>query len=210
MKLFARSTADSLSAARQSLAGAEAKIVELEAARGANLLEADTIAEVQRIDSELTTQHHAASIYRDRIVGLVDRQRQEERDRLEAEKAAAIADMGKRVSRRDAAGQLLETALTKVREACAELSAADEAIFPAPSSSYLSTASMAPLCRRDRRYSDPMPRLVIGPVRAIADGAGAGLAEEIRQKGADLIAIMQAEPIAEPDDIDDDDTAAAA
>jgi hypothetical protein len=208
MKLFGRSTTDQLATARQSLAGAEAKIAELETARGAKLLEADTISEVQKIDSELTTQRHAASIYRDRIAGLIERQRQEERDHLEREKADRIAATTKRLALREDAAQKLETALAKVREAYAALAAADEAIFP--SGGYLSTTSMAPLCRRDRRASDPMPRVVIGPVRAIADGGGTGLADEIQQKGRDLIAIMQAEPIAEPDDIEDGDTEAAA
>jgi hypothetical protein len=208
VKLFARSTADNLAAARQSLAGAEAKIVELENSRREKLLETDSIAEVQRIDSELATLRNASSIYRDRISGLIDRQRQEERARLEVEKAGKIADMSKRLARRDAAAQHLETALAKVRDAYAELKAADEAIFPAPSNNYLSTASMAPLCRRERRPSDPMQRTIIGPVRAIADGAGAGLAEEIQQKGRDLIAFLEAEPIDEPVHSDDEEQAA--
>ena len=211
MKLFTRSTADNLAAARQSLAGAETKIGELEAVRTAKLPEAD-LAEVQRIDQDLVTQRHAASIYRDRIGSLIDRLRQEERERLEAEKADKIADMAKRVARRDAAAQQLETALAGVRKAYIELAAADEAIFPAHSGfNYLSTTSMAPLCRRDRSAFDPAIRVVIGPVRAIADGAGADLVEDIRQKGRDLIAIMEAEPIAESvDDNEDDDNEVAA
>ena len=54
-----------------------------------------------------------------------------------------------------------------------------------------------------------MPRTIIGPVRAIADGAGTGLAEEIQQKGRDLLEILQAEPIPEPDDENDDSEIAA-
>jgi predicted RNase H-like nuclease (RuvC/YqgF family) len=208
MKLFARSTADSLASTRQALAGAEAKIVELETLRSDKLFEADTIAEVQRIDSELATQRHAASIYRDRIVGLIERQRQEERDRLEQQKSAKIAEMSKRLARRDDAAQILEAALTSVRKVYAELLAADEAIFPAYSGfNYLSITSVAQL-RRDRRPSDPMPRTITGPVRAIADGAGTGLAEEIQQKGVDLIEIMSAEPI-EFDDVDESNEVAA-
>jgi hypothetical protein len=208
MKLFGRTTADNLAAARQSLAGAEAKILELEAVRAAKLPDAD-LAEVQRIDTDLATHRHAASIYRDRIASLIERQRQEERERLQAEKATSIANMTKRVVRRDAAGQRLETALVEMRSACAELLAADEEI--APGGSYLSITSLSPLCRRDRRHSDPAPRFVIGPIRAIADGVGADLAEDIRQKGLDLIAIMEAEPIAESvDENEDDDTEVAA
>jgi hypothetical protein len=209
MKLFSRSTTDSLAAARQSLDGTEAKIAELEATRGAKLLEADTIADVQRIDQELTTQRQAASIYRDRIAGLVARQRQEQRDRLEAEKADKIAEAEKLITRRDSAALKLEAALTKVREAYAELQAVDQAVFP--NGGYLSVGSLLPLCRRDRRPSDPLPRLVIGSVRAIADGAGEGLAAEIRQKGLDLLDLMRAEPIPEiADEITQEDTEVAA
>lgn len=210
MKLFARSTADNLAAARQSLAAAEAKIAELETQRTLKLPDAD-ITELQKIDSELATHRQAASIYRDRVASLINRRRQEERERLEREKADEIAEVEKRLARRDTAARCLETALAEVCGAYAELAASDEAIFPSQgSTSYLSIFSMSLLCRRSRRTTDPIPRNVIGPVRAIADGAGAGLADEIQQKGRDLLDLMQTEPITEPGEGEDDDTEVAA
>jgi hypothetical protein len=217
MKLFGRSTSDQLATARQSLAGANAKIAEGEALRGAKLLETDTITEVQRIDAELATHRHAASIYRDRIASLIDRQRKEDRESRETDKAGAILEIGKRVARRDNASRLVETKSNELSAGVAELLAADAAVFadwplilPTPNHfSYLSVSAMSPLCKRDRRPSDFEPRVIVGPARAIADGAADGLAEEIRQKGIDLIEMLEALELPEEDFPDDDAEAAA-
>jgi hypothetical protein len=190
--LFTRSTTDSLAATRQSLAGAEAKIAELEAARGAKLLEAETIADVQRLDSELTTQRHAANIYRDRISGLVARQRQEERERLEAEKAARIADMTKRLANWQNAAQRVDEATAALQGAVLNLDAADVAIFGENPfrQNYLSARSISALCDREAGPRDEPgineSRRVVGPLRKIAKGAPYGMAEEIADRGRRL------------------------
>jgi hypothetical protein len=219
MKLpFTRSTDTSLAAAREALGVAEAKIAELETARAGQLLESDDLRDVQRIDADLQAQRHAASIYRDRIAGLTDQRRKEERANREAEKTAALIEIGKRLARRDNASRLVETKSNELSAGVTELLAADAAVFadwplilPTPNHfSYLSVSAMLPLCKRDRRASDFEPRVIVGPARAIADGAADGLAEEIRQKGVDLIEMLEALELPEEEFPDDEAEVAAA
>jgi hypothetical protein len=197
MKLtFFNNPDDTLRSAEAALASTDAKLVDLLAQRAAKLLEADFEAAVEAIDRKIEAHRRAVAIGRDRVVALAQKRRADELNRLQREKSDKIAVTQKLVTRRDSAALKLESALIKVREAYTELSEVDQTIFP--SGSYLSVASLPALCRRDRRSSDPMPRLIVGPVRAIADGAGTGLSAEIQQKGRDLIETMTAEPIPEP------------
>ena len=196
-------------AAEAALAQTETKITELLRQREAKLIDADYAGGIDAIDRQLDVHRRAAVIHRDRIAALILKQHSDTRDRLEKEKADKIADTEKRLARRDAAAEKLELALSKVREAYTELMVVDEAVLSS-GLSYLSAASLPALCRRDRRPADPVPRLVIGSVRAIADGAGEGLAVEIRQKGLDLLDLMRAEPTPEPHDESNDNAEIAA
>jgi hypothetical protein len=193
MTLFRVDPVEAYKSAEAALADTEAKIAELEAERSAKLLAPNYAGEVDAIDRQIEAQRRAATIHCDRIATMAEKQRADERARLEREKADKIADMRKRLARRDTAAERLEAALLAVREAYTELNTIDEAIFP--DGGYLSTASLPLLCRRDRRPSDPTPRMIVGAVRSIADGAGEGLAEEVKAKGVDLIETLQAEPI---------------
>jgi hypothetical protein len=208
---FSRTDPDeTLKAAEAALAQAESKIADLERDRAAKLLELDYTAGVESIDLQISAHRRAAVVHRDRLAAMLQKRRTDDRARLEREKADGIADIGKRLARRDSAAQRLEAALADVSAVFAELSAADEATFtgwhavlPAPNTvSYLSIGSMATLCRRDRRPSDFDARVIVGSVRSIAEGAAEGLAAEVQQKGRDLLEILQAEPI--PDDVDEE------
>jgi hypothetical protein len=210
VKLFDRSTSDQMAAAHHQLAGANAKIAELEALRAAKLPDAE-IADVQRIDAELAIHRHAASIYLDRIAALGDRQRQEERASRKADKAAAVAEIAKRLARRDNASRLVEAKCSELRAGVAELLAADAAVFadwpmslPPPNNfSYLSIGALAPLCKRDRRPSDFQSPVLIGPLRQLVEGAADGLAAQISQKGIDLIAMLEdLQPEEEDDEVE--------
>jgi predicted RNase H-like nuclease (RuvC/YqgF family) len=201
MTFFRVDPVEAYKSAEAALAQTEARIVELEGERAAKLLSPNYAGEVDALDRQIEAQRRAAVVHCDRIAAMAEKQRAEERARLEREKADKIADMRKRLARRDTAAERLETALEAVRELTAELTAIDEAIFP--DGGYLSTSSLYLLCRRDRRPSDPASRLVIGPVRSIADGAGEGLADAVKEKGVALIETMEAEPI-EADQADEE------
>jgi hypothetical protein len=214
MKLFGRSTTDNLAAARQSLAGAEAKIAELENLRTAKLPDAD-IADVQRIDSELATHRHAASIYCDRIASLVDRQRKEERERLEQKKAEHIADVSKRLAHLQSAAKRVDEATAALQSAVQTLDRADAAVFgDSLVRSYLSARSIDALAERAAGPRDELgineARRVVGPLRKIARGAPYGLAEEIEDRGRRLLEFLESEPIPEPefDDVADEEAVA--
>lgn len=214
MALFTRSTADNLAATRRSLADTEARISAVTATRAEKLLEAEGIADVQKLDAELATLRNAATIYRDRISGLIARQRQEERERLEAEKAARIADMTKRLANWQNAAQRVDEATATLQSAVRNLDAADVAIFGENPirQNYLSARSISALCDREAGPRDEPgineSRRVVGPLRKIAKGAPYGMAEEIADRGRRLIESMQAEPIEL--EFSDDDTEAAA
>lgn len=193
MTFFRIDPVEAYKSAEAALAQTEARIVELEDERAAKLLAPNYAGEVDALDRQIEAQRRAAVVHCDRIAAMAEKQRADERARLEREKADRIADMRKRLARRDTAAERLEAALVAVREAYAELSAVDKAIFP--DGGYLSASSLHLLCRRDRRPSDPTPRMIVGAVRSIADGAGEGLADAVKEKGNDLIETMQAEPI---------------
>jgi hypothetical protein len=208
MSLFNRSLESSLTTAREKRTAAEAKSAALLRDREAALIASDDVAKVDAIDRAIDAERRTASILTDRIAALINEQRAEQRAQLEAAKAASIADARKRLSRRDDAAEKLEAALAAVRSAYAALADADSAIFSEPGRSYLSVTSLPSLNRRDRRATDPTPRLVIGPIRAIVDGIGVGLADVIKEKGVALIETMTAAPI-EFENTDDDAEVAA-
>jgi hypothetical protein len=194
---------DTRRAAEAAMADTERKIADLERDRAAKLLEPDYAGGVETIDRQIEAQRRAAGVHRDRIAAMVIKVRSDERARLEREKAEHIVETGNRLARRDVAAAKLETALAAVKAAYSELSAADHAIFAgARGLSYLSIDAMPALCRRDRRPQDFNARIIVGPIRAIVEGAADGLAEEIARKGRDLVDSLQAEPVAELDDDD--------
>jgi hypothetical protein len=208
---------DTRRAAEAALLQTETKIADLERDRAAKLLEDNYAGGVEQIDRQIEAQQRAATVHRDRIAAMVAKRHVEARARLERERANGIVEIGKRLAHRDTAAQRLEVALKAVRDAYTELSAADAAAFtgwpsvlPTSNSlSYLAIDGMQAFCKKPRGLHDFESRTIIGPVRSIVDGAADGLAEEIQQKGRDLIEMLQAESIPEPETSDDETEAAA-
>lgn len=215
MALFSRSTADNLAATRRSLADTEARIAALAATRAEKLLEAEGIADVQKLDAELATLRNALAIYGDRIEGLRQRQRQEERNRLEAEKTARIVEAEKRIANWQKAAHQVDIATAALQAAVRNLDAADDEIFGEDPyhRGRLSANFIEVLCERSAGPQDHLGmnehRRIIGPLRRIAKGGPHfGLAEVVADRGRQLIEAMQAEPIAI--EFPDDDSEAAA
>jgi hypothetical protein len=202
MKLpFARSFETSLSTAREKRDIAEAKILALLRDREAALIASDDVAKVDAIDHAIDAERRTAGILTDRIAALISEARAEQRAQRQRERVDAIAASRLQIEQRNSIAGRLAAALAQVRTAAIELIAADAALFSGHRHlDFLSISAMPELCRRDRRASDFEPRVIVGPVRSIAEGAADGLLEEIRNKGQRLIEILESEPIFEPDD----------
>jgi hypothetical protein len=206
VKLFGRSFETSLSTAREKRGAAEAKISALLRDREAALIASDDVVKVDAIDRAIDAERRTVGILTDRIAALISEQRAEQRAQRQRERVDAIAASRLEIEQRNSIAQRLAAALAQVRTTATELIAADAALFSGTRDmDFLSISAMPELCRRDRRFNDPVPRIIVGPVRSIAEGAADGLAEEIRQKGIDLIEMLEAEPIPEPDDEDTED-----
>lgn len=209
MRLFAQSFEASLSTAREKRGTAEARISALLRDREAALIASDDVAKVDAIDRAIDAERRTVGILTDRIAALIGEQRAEQRAQRQRERVDAIAASRLQIEQRNSIAARLAAALAQVRTAATELIAADAALFGGLRHlDFLSISAMPELCRRDRRASDFPARVIVGPVRSIADGAADGLAEEIRQKGIDLIEILQAAEIHENEFVDDDAEAA--
>lgn len=194
---------DTRRAAEAALAQTEAKIAELERARAAALLTDNYTGAVDAIDVQLAAQRRAVIVHGDRIAAMVRKRQSDDRARLESERAERVADTRKRLV-------VLRTAAVQVDEATATLQAAvqaldraDDVVFGESSRSYLSTRSIAALAERAAGPRDVLgineTRMVIGPLRRIANGAPYDLAAEVEDRGRRLIEFMESEPIPEPE-----------
>jgi hypothetical protein len=211
MKLpFARSFETSLSTAREKRGTAEAKISALLRDREAALIASDDVAKVGAIDHAIDAERRTVGILTDRIAALISEARAEQRAQRQREKLDGIAASRLQIEQRNSIAARLAAALAQVRTAATELIAADAALFSGlRHMDYLSISAMPELCRRDRRASDFEPRVIVGPVRSIADGAADGLLEEIRNKGQRLIEMLEEEDLPEEEFSDDDAEVAA-
>lgn len=131
-RIFQPDTATALLRARSAFDAAESQISDFKTARDValkNLDDESAVAEVQRLDHEIEAHQHAASIYHERIGALLERQREDERGNREAEKAAAVAEVGKRLARRQSAARKFDEATEVFIAEIAKLQAADAAVF---------------------------------------------------------------------------------
>ena len=87
------------------------------------------LSEISRIDRELNIQHADIAVHRDRLDALRIRSRDQARIKREREKTAAIPEIKKRLSRRQAAAKKFDQLLKRTADRVAEFIAADEAIF---------------------------------------------------------------------------------
>jgi hypothetical protein len=209
--LFGRSFETGLSTAREKRGTAEAKISALLRDREAALIATDDVAKVGAIDHAIEAERRTVGILTDRIAALISEARAEQRAQRQRERADAVAATRLEIEQRNSIAARLAAALAQVQTAATELIAADAALFSGHRHlDFLSISAMPELCRRDRRASDFPARVIVGPVRSIAEGAADGLLEEIRSKGQRLIEMLEQEDLPEEEFPDDDAEVAAA
>jgi hypothetical protein len=209
--IFKADAATAILRARQAFDAAESKLSEFKEARDLALKNIDdesAVAEVQRLDHEIEAHQHAATIYNERIRALLERQRAEEHAKREVEKIAAVATIGRLVARRHTAAQKADDLITALGTALANLEAADDAIFanwsPLLSEAYGARSLTIRGLRtfgteQVREHGKLYVRQIKGTLRAIADsGSGYDLAEISRDRGKQLIEILEAVRIPEP------------
>lgn len=199
MKLFKNDPAAALDAERSALLQIESHVIRLQNDRAVLIeSEGDIVAPVLKLDSEIEKQRQAAVIRRDRIAALERQCREHERQRLQREKAAGIAEVGKRLAKRLEAAHKLDAAHKKFAEAFAELLKADDEAFNLPASvsplgglAHFHLEAFEPLSARIR------PRRSAGEVRALAEHAPFNLGEAIEARNREVIEMLEAAPIAE-------------
>jgi hypothetical protein len=223
--IFKPDAATAILRARQAFDAAESKLSEFKAARDVALKNIDddsAVVEVQRLDHEIEAHQHAASIYHERIRALLERQLAEEHAKREAEKVAAVATIGRLVARRHTAAQKADDLIAALGTALANLEAADDAIFanwsPLLSEAYGARSLTIRGLRtfgteQVREHGKLYTRTIKGTLRTIADDdSGYDLAEISRAMGKQLLEILEAVRIPEPQPMpsyDDDGEVAA-
>jgi antitoxin component HigA of HigAB toxin-antitoxin module len=190
-KLFRTDPDVSLQAAQSALVQAERRIGELQTERTAKIeqAEGDYLAEVAKIDRELASLRANAIIHRDRADAMQVKRREHAKARLEQEKAAGIAEIKKRMSRRRVAAAKLDEAMGHLATASAELIAEDDALYRGwpdmlPSASRLNYTRGTVL--------DTLPaRRRIALIRELAALAPSDFGVAIDQKNVELIAELE-------------------
>lgn len=220
-QLFRPDAATSLLRARMAFDTAESKIQELSAARTAALRDIDddrAVDEIQRIDHEIAAQQNAASIYHERIGALLEKQRDDDHGKREAEKIAAVAEIGRRMTRRQSAAKRFDEATEVYIAAIGKLKAADAAVFanwPSILPRELQTGSLQNLgafkerhlTAKDfsREFGTMGTQKIRGTLRALVEIGSFEMAATTSECDAELIRSLEEyqipQPIAEtPDD----------
>jgi hypothetical protein len=193
---------DSLQVASTALAQTEQRAGELEIERAAKIeqAEGDYLADVAKIDRELTNLRANAVVHRDRVDAMQVRRRRHDRARLEQEKTAGIAEVQKRLGARLDAARKLDTALVAVGHAFAELlKAEDDAFGNFP-------RSVSPLGSLGHFRLDGIEALSshrvrrppsTGLVRCIAEHEPFDFAGVIETKNREAIEMLESAPVAE-------------
>jgi hypothetical protein len=119
--LFRKDSAAGLKKAQTALAAVERKINELEAARQLALAESDDVAAVHAVDLELIGQRQIAQTLADRIRILRAAIREQERDRLEAQRQAALVEVQKRLDAQVELAKEVEAAVRQLGDKWNEL-----------------------------------------------------------------------------------------
>ena len=205
MKLFKTDPVAALGTEQAALLQVESNIIKLENERAAAIesTEGDVVAAVLKLEGELKKQHQTAAVHRDRIAVIQRQCREQERQRLEQEKAAGIADVRKRLTKRHEAARKLDAALKQVAEAFAELMRVDEEAFfnfppsvsPLGGLAHFRLEAFEPLSAHIRQR----PRSA-GQVRAIAEHEPPfNFADAIEARNGEVIEMLESAPIGEPE-----------
>jgi len=102
MKLFKGGTADKIAQAEQDLIAVESIVAELQRQRETMLLDGD-IAEIEKLDRQISDYSRQLSVFRDRIAWLTPHLAQEQADQRKADREKAIAAAEKILPQRAAA-----------------------------------------------------------------------------------------------------------
>jgi hypothetical protein len=191
---------DTLPAAEASIAQIEERIAALTAERDEKLLTESFVEDVGRIDRELVSLRANIDIHRQRAAALRDRRRANVQAQRVQEKKAAVAEVGKHLSRRFSLAQRLDKAIAEVEAACNDLVAADDEAFKnwpdvLPNADHLAytRATIIPaLSTRGQRQP-----LFAGIVRTIAQHGAYGFASAVDQANRELLQELQSAPIPE-------------
>jgi hypothetical protein len=205
MKLPLRPDPDAaLQAAQAALVQAEARIDQLQTERSAKIeADGDYIADVAKIDVEITRLQASLSAHHDRITILQRRQRDGEHANRMQQKVACIAEVKKAVPRRQAAVERVDGLVKQLANAVAELEAADEAVFanwpaimpPAHRFGYLRAMRIEPLSNMRKQ------RTTAGVVRELVSRVPFEFATEIAKRSRELIEELESTPVPELSDI---------
>ena len=139
-----------LAKAQFELTAAEAKLSELAIARGQALVETDELEAVAAIDASINEQHRTISILTDRCTALASQVWQQDHERREAERTAAVSKLEAAFQKRVAIAAELEKSvqqtgslwrqLLESREPCLEFW--PEELFPRPPAAVLQSRQM--------------------------------------------------------------------
>jgi hypothetical protein len=109
-----RDSTAALAKAQLELTPAEGKLSELAMQRGQAVVDSDDVAAVAAIDQQLADQHRTISILTDRCSALARQVWQQDHERREAERTAAIAELEKAFKKRVAVAVELEEAVERL------------------------------------------------------------------------------------------------
>lgn len=196
MKLFRQ--IDPVAAAAE----AEARIAVLMAERTDAIAAAEDnyLAAVAKIDAEITALRANIAIYAQRVEIVAAKHREQALREREREKAAGIAEVRRRLTKRHEAARKLDAALDQVRVAFAELlKAEDEAFsnFP-PTVSSFGRLTHFRIDGIEALSAHRMQRPPLaGPVRAIAEREPFNFGALIEAKNRETIELLEAAPLVE-------------
>jgi hypothetical protein len=202
MKVFRSSPQELLKAAQAALLQAADRKVELHAKRAQliEIAESDIdVAQVEKIDAELARLTANEGVFRDRIFAMEQKCRQQNRERLEQEKAVGIAEARKLLDKRTAACREIDAAVAHVKRALADFlktNAEVKANWPSTVSSrglipYFDLENLEPLSAHIRQHR------TAGVVRAIAEQSFS-FADIAAERSLEAIELLEAAPIDEP------------
>ena len=125
-----KSSEAALTRARNERAAAESRIAGSEVRRSTELLQADTVADIDLIDQAIAADRRAVLICDQRIAVIEKALRQQARDRLETERAKAVKTMTALYAKRTAKGVRVEELVTELIAAVKEIKS-DERVLRA-------------------------------------------------------------------------------
>jgi hypothetical protein len=200
-----RSGENAVTAAERALLETEQRIVELETAWKARIdqPDGDYVADTAKIEREIDNLRSAATVHRERIMAMRQRQNLIGRALREQLKQSAVAAIEKTLSVRLGAARKLDKALADVAEAYGELAKADAELFsgwpdvlpPAHMLIYLRAMRIEALSINRKQ------KLVSGAVHQVIERLPLQFAEQVAKDNADLLDELKKARVPEPEEV---------